>query len=614
MQNDFKPVRLNGDIGITNVANVDENVSIIYNCLSSCIAVLNNHAGPYSKYSMIIKQDGGFAEFTRDGITILENMTFMSPLETYIKNLLVHVGKLVDASANDNTTTSMLMSAYYLQGSIDGGVRPCQYGDERISPNDIKTAFNNVIDKVVNNLSKFKYTKIEDWAAIIKTKHPEYSDSKAKNAAVGALAYAQAMSSSGGNHKLALALKDIFERCPDVCREYMTYKGTRIETKEEFIVEENDYDIRLTCTANLPATMSFNNAIGTEYTNNATVILAHDTISDNSLCESDILNFLDETSEPVVIIATKFSRALIERATASNLQKRSVTLWMYIPSLVNGGQQFVGELNMARVTAKTPSARTSEFIAVENVDVKYADGTITLNNFYPAPREDTSVHPYYLQYTTTAEKKKQLLSENVLEYGRMLDEITRILNLYRKGRKLDCTSENLYVTLLEKLTSYHKPTLHLGGSSYTAIANQSVVKDAMGAIMSSLRDGINPNGLVSLIQAFGELDEADCGLENRIAITLRDAAVKVYQVVAGTSDCTMLNDIKNNVMSGDMTEDPIRQLLEDENIEAGNRLTDYPVVQPLKAVSEMFARMSDLLVKFNCTSEMIVDNSFMLKD
>ena len=619
-------VRLNGNYDITNVVDIYENKDRIIKTLNTCKNLLLKHAGPYSQYSMIVKRDGGFAEFTRDGISILNNLQFFSPLENHIKNLLAHVGTLVDNSAKDNTTTSILVAAEFVSTALKSGYLE-QAVKERKTPKDVKKIFDKITNLITFILRMNPYSIADGWAMLIQSANPTMTARVARNKAAGLIAFSQAMSSSGGDIELAKKLKLVFEQCPDICREYMTYQGTAIETKEEFIVRENEYDAKIECTTALPAQYSFNNAIGTEYHDTATFIVIPDAISDLSVAENDLCSYIEtHKDENIAIMAMRFSNAVMRSAIAA---QGRVTLWQYAARVVNGGQTSISELLIVKAIAK-PGIRTEEFNAIQNVDVKWSDGKLFLGNYYPecTDKDNARVHPYYLEYTScTTEEAKEKLPVEVKEYGAMLDELTSALKAYHDGRKLDGTAEGLYINLLEKLTACHKLVLHVGGTSYTAIANQSVIKDALGAIMSSLKDGMNPRGLISIAKALQEIksngfngvddSESTKILFNALFSGIMTVINSVYSV-ENVDEIACDNVLYNEGTSPDKIEantDLVENIIskaDDSNLD--NFVYDYPIVQPLKAVEEMFNRMSDLLTKVLCTSEMIVDNSFMTKD
>ena len=143
--------------GTTNVFTIDEQRKTILDALDMCIRSLERHFGPTSGYSMHVDANGVSTTmsphvFTRDGIKTLSLIEYLSPIQTYFKNLICYIGDRVDSIAKDGTTTAMLFSAYFLQHILKGDNKVLGVGKLPTTRYHIKEMTDWYLDQIQINI------------------------------------------------------------------------------------------------------------------------------------------------------------------------------------------------------------------------------------------------------------------------------------------------------------------------------------------------------------------------------------------------------------------------------------------------------------------------------
>lgn len=119
----------------------------------------------------------------------------------------------------------------------------------------------------------------------------------------GLIAFMQALSSSGGNVELAIAMKEIFEKSPSVSWEFITSHNSIKETGKSFEVETAPYDTHFKCITSQANVL--NAALSTEYEDeNVTCLIISSVLSAGSFKTTQVLEWIKnfDTNKPLAIL------------------------------------------------------------------------------------------------------------------------------------------------------------------------------------------------------------------------------------------------------------------------------------------------------------------------
>lgn len=632
---DFDPTKrsiITASHGISNVYNLDtpKERQVLIDTLDTCIDILKKHCGPTSGYAMKIEDlsiDNTFKPnvFTRDGIGILAAVEFMSPLERYIKNLIGYVGARVDSAVHDGTTTSMLFSALFMKHMLTHGQdfsNGSFYKFNKIAEQE----FNAFIEKVKHD---YGYT-LEDLA-----NDPEL-DLATKMQIGGRIAFMQALTSSGGNLELASAMKQIFENSPPSTWEYITSFNSSKETGKSFKVEIEKYDQRIKCIST--STACFNAAMHTEFiADDVTLFIYPDAFADQSTLSTVVAKWLEnfDPNKTLVIVAQAYSGSISSLIDFLNGKRnKPIVAFQFAPEEYIGGEPIPWELMVLAatcgVTPLTENDRQmlpSAYTTVKHV--YFHDTYLEITGAVEIDDKVGCLHPYYIHPEMATQFYKDLL-----------EETQKHLDMIKNGHRPDDIKMHMFSEAIYRLTTVHRPTLRLGGPAHEQIANRDVVRDVQGATMSSLKHGFTIAGPCALFLVAAAIDtqpiEDSENVYGKWRKILRQTLVTAFSEIAKASlniktdeefnefltKIGIERDQYQNVLSGfDHTfsfkqfyQDAFEAQKEGREIDEIQLEEEYPILQPLNTIVELFKRTTELLLKFALTNQFIVAGGMVVKE
>lgn len=635
---------VNKNTGITNILDVETSNEQIVKTLDRCADILRDHCGPQSGYAMILDEAmrGAFNPtlFTRDGINILSAVEFMSPMECYIQDMLTYIGSRVDNIAKDGTTTSMLFSALFLRNLMA----------ERQRIRELNLSFfqmRRLVDKLFSDiLADLESTYVLDVKAVASITNMDNEDldeltEEETMASAGKIAFMQAMSSSGGNLDLAIAMKEIFEKSPSVAWEFIESKTSKQSTGRSFQVEVDPHDARIRC-INGTANNIFNHGLGTEYREeNVRIIAIPGCLEDGSFVAEEVEDLIKSLppDQAVAIISMRISARLLTEIMALNsTREKPITVWNYSPEQQIAGQAYPWELMaLAAIGCVEPPLfiKNNDPVTIANTFVaKEIHWHDTYLDFFGIVDmgENSCLHPFYAH----PEKATAFYTETVADVTKKLDD-------YRNGHCPDGTLFGFFQEVLNRLVCVHRPTLRLGGPALDQYANQEVVKDVQGAIMSSLTSGFLINGSIGLRNVVMDcLNDITGDTENEIefqGIVLEQMYSSLMSVLdtiftlPGKHSCDFLTvdglvamhehpGLYQNVLA----ESPKPQSFTEYLVAIGTNIQaeasyntsqmtrTYPVMQPITITRELLKRAQELIMKFINVNKIVVKGGVVLED
>ena len=606
--NTNEPTRLvvNTNLGLTNVVDIIDSKDIITSTLNKCISILMDHCGPLARYAMLIN---GYTAgekfepsvFTRDGIRILSAVEFVSPIERYIQDLLTYIGGRVDNYAKDGTTTSMLISAIFIRELLSHNY------DSSASPIDVINEINEFITKLNDNIEKRKVT-VEKLATYISANEkPEEAD---LIKAASLVAYMQALSSSGGNVKLAECMRKIFEASPTISWDFISYQNNPKESDEPYSVCIPEYDVKFKCSLATATIAIFNKALGTEYEmEDVRCIVYSGGLVNGSMDLLCIMQYLTDypDDKPIMVVSPSIDPCMIRDVDKLNQQRRvPIVLWQYLTDMRirNSNLDFELRLTNAVCGCEPYEARSNlsdkmsdkyTFVAKR---VHFFGGYLHIYDTAPV-QEGTCIHPYYSDRTKATSY-----------YNDLKEAIEVQLDLYTKNARSEMQIRNYLVEVLNRMACIHRPTLYVGGTVHDQVANADVVQDVLGAIMSSLKHGFYVNGVWSFLDTVTTLSEKYH--DNKIYNALHTAVKAVYHVLYRNDIQYMQLDTDNyiNVLNGKLSSlnlftDSVQKYTADNN---------YPILHPIGIYTELLKRIAELAIRFALTDKIIVRGGVVMPE
>lgn len=595
----------NTNFDITNVVPIEKEQEHFQNTLSVCFDTLAKHCGSCSDYSMLVDNNSLGLDFhpnvfTRDGIGILKAMEFASPLERYIKELLTYIGSRVDSTAKDGTTTAMMFAAKYIEIMLHDREALIKEVPSFKQRQRIMTTTSEKFNELVKSTAL--YTDLMD--------ETKYTEQEAMKIA-GRIAFIQALSSSGGNLQLALAMKEIFEQSPRCMWNYITYSGSIKETDTAYSVEVPEYDYALKCTAALEGNLR--SVYNSEYmATDVDCYIYANPLNDDSFAlgvfTDELENLPDERD--VLIISQRGVGPFYQLLRNLNSRrKHHITFWEYAAPDNIGGQNWPWELMiLAAQCGKYPvDVAIERLLPIEPIrmsKVHWYSGSLHIYNTIPQ-ETGTCLHPDYVH----PEKAHPFFTES---YTICKEQ----LNLYEQNHRPDGNMYEKFRDILSQLVTVRRPKLKLGGTTHEQLANRDVAQDVQGAIMATLKHGF-VLGLIPFVSKLGE-HANDTIYMGAIWSALSHVA---HQLTKSDVEIPLADDqyvnVSDTIIQSTLTE--FHQLLDEYfqngGIELENKVLEtYPPIQPTNIYTEIMKRTNELLFKFVNSSDIIVYGALMVKE
>ena len=603
-QNESAKLVVNTNLGLTNVVSINTSDDIIIDTLDICKGILFSHCGPYARYAMLLN---GYTAgekfepsvFTRDGIRVLSAVEFVSPIERYIQDLLIYIGGRVDNYAKDGTTTSMLIAADFIQKVLSE-----RYEFIGTSTVEVAKTINDYFTALSKDLDRYKFT-VEKVAEFI---NPDYSEADLIKAA-SAVAYMQALSSSGGNIQLAECVREIFASSPKMAWDFISYQNNPKESDVPYSVFVPEYDIKFKASLATASSNIFNKALGTEYeAEDVRCIIVSNGILPEAFNTIEMMQYVNSypADQPLMVVSPSIDPNIIREIDKLNHQRVvPIAVWQYMTDMRirNTGLDF--ELRIANaICGCTPyeyrtdvSEKMSDKYTFVAKRVHFFGGYIHIYDTAPK-QEGTCLHPYYI------DKNKA-----TAYYNDLREAIEVQLDLYDNNARSDTQMRGYLVETLNKLACVHRPTLYVGGTIHDQVANADVVQDVLGAIMSSLKHGFCVNGVWSFFDIVRTVD-ADrdnvvhkclCKAIDSVWKHLYKKSTELYQLDVG-SYWNILHNEPSNVefFVADMD-----KFAKDNN---------YPILHPVGIYTELLKRMNELAIKFMLTERIIIRGGVVMPE
>jgi hypothetical protein len=603
-QNESAKLVVNTNLGLTNVISIDDSEDIILETLETCRNILFSHCGPHARYAMLLN---GYTAgekfepsvFTRDGIRLLSAVEFVSPIERYIQDLITYIGGRVDNFAKDGTTTSMLITAKFIQEVLS---ERCKF--DGVSTVDVTRCINKYFTDLNKDINKYKFT-VEKIAELINF---DYSEADLIKAA-SMVAYMQALSSSGGNIQLAECVREIFASSPKMAWDFISYQNNPKESDVPYSVYTPEYDIKFKASLATASSNIFNKALGTEYEEeDVRCIIVSDGILPEAFNTIEIMQYVSNypVDKPLMIVSPSIDPNIIREIDKLNRQRTvPIAIWQYMSDMRvrNSGLDFELRITNA-ICGCTPyeyrtdiSEKMSDKYTFVAKRVHFFGGYIHIYDTAPK-QEGTCLHPYYVDKTKAT-----------AYYNDLREAIETQLDLYDNNARSEMQMRSYLVETLNRLACVHRPTLYVGGTVHDQVANADVVQDVLGAIMSSLKHGFFVNGIWSFFDITRTLSnhrndvvhECLCNSIRTVWNHLYKEVTDLYELDRG-SYWNILNDKPSNV----------EFFIKD--MDGYAKENNYPILHPVGIYTELLKRMNELAIRFMLTDKIIVRGGVVMPE
>lgn len=633
-------VCLNAHHDVTNVVNNHDLRKVIVPTLELFISQLKRVCGPYSRNALIIKADENLGTamgsemdmrmFLRDGRHIIRSTDFVSPIQQYLKSIVLYIGSRVDAICKDGTTTSMLFTCFLIKHLVE-----IQKDLSEFTLLEIDQAFDSVVNLINEHVDS---QKIDIPFMMEKFECTE-------NEAASTIAFLQAYTASGCNLEIASAIAQFFRKMPKaIWGDRIDHTISRVE-KTGYVCKADECDAEYEMTTIMLTTQYRNTDMRRviEF-ENADMLIMPQGIHDSSLSTDDLIQYLETRLEveqnktPLLICSPggehcspKIIGFINEKAkaygvsipvVAYNVKTKGTTPWIALT--------ICGKANVPTYQEITPIGDS----VIKGVKFRIDAVSTQLNNLTPKDdrmEEDSLIHPGVLY------------PEDYPHHKNALYTVDGYLSVAKTSHKIEQEEINEMEAAHADLSVRKRMMLRLGGYYHDQLALQPVMEDAAGSAMAAVRDGLITNGTNRLWKTLQLIHDehvrtgsADSALTPVVEAIL-SAACEVCHCLTGPIEMDDLNRsswvsshldqvsvnptdyidvvdlMRGEILSVD--EFKVRNLDEDlEHLVKGNygvvlsrwKTEGYPPIQTLGMIKELTARLKEVALRVGLTDMIVV--------
>lgn len=443
------------------------------------LQLLKPHCGPYASYAILPTQLAGnqtIDQYTKDGINIVKSLKTDTPMARHVMRLVSYVGERVDNVCHDGTTTAMMMfcdlaARLLLTIPSDDKLHATLWRQK------LTTAFSQVLSGC-ELVIDYDAITVDTLIDKLQCTHDE---------AVWAMAYHQAVIASKGDTELSRGIADVLASTVlDLHGQYLLHHSG-IETEERFSVKHHDYDFELP--GSLAKQEDLNHALGSEFRidNALLLVTASELIRGNAEAEY-LVQYLESDAaakiltKPLIILSPALNDPrlfdLIRTHNSTHPHAKIIIVNMHVQN-----QAAVYSDAICATAGIKPLYLSMEsgieHALIDGVAIEQRNLRVYLKNLYQ--KTGARLHPSYTDPTRDA------------FYTAVIKGIRDYIEMSTRRHDPAKTSEEMLTRVLSIyrfMSSQQLIELSIGGSSHEHIANRSVVRDAYGAAVSAVKDGV----------------------------------------------------------------------------------------------------------------------------
>lgn len=537
----MEKIILNPTTNVQNVVNRAELTKVIKMTLQQLGGQLLDVSGPFARNAFILNNTdsimsgmnatvvnaklGERKQFTRDGIKTIEAIEYASPIQRYIKDeVLVWIGRRIDAVCRDGTTTAMLFTASFLVYLLESA-------DSLVSMYpivDIEQAFDEVSQDVLNSMNQYKITCDDlkkNLEKVFKAEGHVLTDEHVRIL----MARMQADTSSAGRKDVSESIAAVVAHTPITGRELnINYRIPTVETKEVGIsasMDEYDFAFRSTLYSTTALNHDHNRAYKGEHVD--ILVLQHALVRDSMLAIG-LQNYIcdlaaQKVKRDILLIMPSMqnNRAdidYLDRFTTVAKEKgvQLICVFAERPFGYNAPDErwyFLDAL-CAKAEVKSPEERLLdiEYATVEPFIIKDAEVLVT----FVGTQIKNIVNWDLLPEENRSQIKEDLVSRNI-HPGEVYPDQYPIYTgckqyFHELIEALQAEVKTNYATVIadiergiSTLTMLHYWYIDINGKQHDVEMYKLIIEDAAGGAMIALKDGVFFNGPIKLFKTLSEL-------------------------------------------------------------------------------------------------------------
>ena len=522
---EFRRVILNANTGVDNVLDAKVIRKDLQAVMDKLFNILKGHYGPLSTFAAI---DSGNVlddtQFTKDGINIIRDIEFASPMEDWVRKTIAFIGSRVESSVGDGTTSAMMFTCAMLKHMLEhiDEIKPISY-------TQLYNTFLGLINQIEDRIDRSKVSPFKDG------NNTNWDLDNIDTDIVSKIVYNQVYTSSHGDEELASALAAMYSKTPPELWDRMTYERLKYESDKRFevVASEGQYTMHADVFTNSMLNQDFCTWFKSD---NCKLMILNNAINIDTSAYDRIMEVIKEDLTcyyPLVIlchsnISTATYQELIAKIDEEALSDHKIAIFTvntktstWNPSV----NDFVALQLLCGVdiTKMTRGGLSSDCIEVDSAKVMWKNDRLVLDNLYVVPE----------QYANNP-RRHQCLDGH---HSQFTDYVATVKKYADGYAKLDHTRDNvelqnLMYRMYAKLTYRNTYTMRIGGNAHDNLAMVDIVDDCIRAASRGLKNGIvhgNNRTLYFILKNYLRTNNLESWLVTRMLEAFDDIAISLLE-------------------------------------------------------------------------------------
>lgn len=630
-------------INTTNIIPMTEFIPVALDTLKRITDVLYPICGPSAKYHLVIQPERNidtgtvssdpsdtsfystnkFQEldiFSKDGAHCIASMEFGNPIQEYIKNTILYVGKSVDEKCGDGTTTAMLMAAEVLKSIF---IKHDVCKNIRYTTNTINTIMQEFITMTMRALDDYvitidKYKQDFNHAE----SHAPYTESEI----MAGFAWMQAYTSSHQDLAISEAFSEAYSHITKADMHHIALVFPEVE-QESIEVEVSDSQFEFRSIFHMVASM--NSDFRRTYRKNDVKLLNFPYgVSDDGPVTLQLVQYIEtlHRADTVVVVSPNLGNGFVETFISKN-KARVEDESLDIPEVICISHQ--APISRFQYTAwsslalsgimnrdcfddpSTPFAdRVKEGVSVyfDGVSITKLDHLVDTEDGVSCMSHPGIKQPEAYEFFTIIkdqlEKRKDFIMAQHVKDSIEIDHVVKAI-----------------------ASMEHLKTVRIigGGTTIKQLASRLTIQDCAKACTSIMKEGFLTNGIIRFAGVTDPSRHSDTELVHTLLLeTFHNASMSICRALAdddllSTKDIASFNtdagaygflDLsKDSILSGvdRYTGEHIFACLADKTTrETRGETVLVPPIQSTAMFRELFTRISEIIIPLMSTDTIII--------
>jgi len=546
----------------------------------------------------------------------------LSPIERYLKSIILYVGNRIDSVCKDGTTTSMIFACNFIRAIINR-----RQDLALCTLNEIVEEFKNSLDTLVE--------KMQDQIITVEDLEKDFNLTKSEAREI--LGYIQSMTATGNDREISKAVAEVCKLMPqEVLSDHVDIKTTVLEERDfrcKPVIHDYDFEMRST----LATTSYMFQGAGREVNlENCDLLIAAHPLSDVSQETQEFMDFIQQRVEssrrevPLVFAVAHSNNAVpstVHDFCEHITREFGCKIIIIVYHSGKGARNYPWTSIALSGKANKPiwaydTLATPDEALIKDVKIKITARNTYIYGLVKDHDPEQLIHPgiknpeefeYFTRYKELIDDQLDVVrSQHIIDRDELLELKTAEASLYAVRR--------MY--------------LLLGGTSHENVEMRPIVEDAAGSAFAVLQHGIVLNAIFRMFYIMKQT-KPQCVADEVLLEALELTAYSIYggtfipheivcewnHMVDGISDELIADKYKyfdiltlRDICSPMKLRNKRKPILARVDVKNVMTSTELPPAQTASMIPEIALRLKEVGVRAGLMEMVTIPNTYTQSD